>query len=119
MSDDLGVKLERADYRPGDRLEGQAGWQLAKAPKSVCIRLFWRTSGKGTQDLEIVEEIEVKAPQAAQLVPFAVDLPIGPYGFEGTLISLQWGVELLADKASHCAWFEFGPDGRSCRIGRP
>jgi hypothetical protein len=116
MSDEIGVTLSSANVRPGARLEGQAGWQLAKAPKHVSIRLFWRTSGKGTQDLAVVEERKIEAPQAAQLLPFAFDLPIGPYSFEGRLITLQWGVEILADKASHCAWFELGPDGKACRL---
>jgi hypothetical protein len=116
MGEEIGVKLSREAFLPGERLEGQAGWNLPRAPKNASIRLFWRTHGKGSEDLAIVSEQKVAAPQAAQLLRFAFDLPIGPYSFEGRLITLQWGVEVLADKASHCAWFQLGPDGKACRL---
>ena len=116
MGDEIGVKLSQDAFLPGERLEGQAGWQLARAPKRASIRLFWRTSGKGAGDLAIVEEHVVDAPQAAQLVPFVFELPVGPCSFEGKLITIQWGVEVLADKTTQCAWFVLGPDRQPCRI---
>jgi hypothetical protein len=116
MSGEIGVKLERQNYRPGERLEGQVAWQLPKPPRSVRIRLFWWTSGKGTRDLSVIEEHTVAAPQAAQMESFAFDLPVEPYSFKGTLITLQWCVEAIADDASHSAVFEMGPEGVSCLL---
>lgn len=118
MNTQIGVTLSRTSCRPGERLEGKAGWQLEAAPKKAKITLFWKTSGKGTPDTGIVEERKIESPQAAQLVDFAFDLPLSPYGFEGTLITLKWGVEVVAGKASHCTWFDFGPDGHPCRLCR-
>ena len=53
------MHLELADgktrYRPGDTLEGVAFWELDDAPKSIEVRLYWETQGKGTVDLEMVQ----------------------------------------------------------------
>src|SRR5260221_12735098 len=53
------LQLELADdktkYRPGEAVEGVAFWELDGPPKSIEIRLFWRTQGKGTVDAESVE----------------------------------------------------------------
>ncbi|HAS83290.1 MAG TPA: hypothetical protein DCS43_11615 [Verrucomicrobia bacterium] len=117
MSDQIGVTLERTAYRPGEQLTGKAGWQLSDTPKKAHIRLFWKTSGKGTVDLKILEDRKIDAPQAAQLLDFAFALPDDPYSFEGHLITLRWGVEVVVGKATDCAWFELGPDGHTCRIG--
>ncbi len=115
MSTEIGVKLNATSVRPGGRIEGQAGWQLARAPRKARIRLFWRTEGKGTEDLQVVEQREIANPQAAQLVDFAFDLPVMPYSYKGVLVSIRWGVEAVVDRAAGCAWFEMGPDGRPCR----
>ncbi len=116
MSNEIGVKLlTGASYRPGERVEGQAGWQLAKTPRKARIRLFWRTEGKGTEDLTIVAEQPVESPQAAQLVDFAFDLPPMPYSYHGVMLSIRWGVEAVVDRTSECVWFDMGPDGRPCR----
>lgn len=118
MSDEIGVKLARANYLPGERLEGQAAWQFPKPPKTVAIRLFWWTTGKGTRDVSVVSEQKVASPQAAQLVEFAFDLPAEPYSFMGALVTLQWCVEVVADKASHNAMFELSPEGVARRLDR-
>ncbi len=117
MNHQIGVTLDRVSCRPGERLAGKAGWQLADAPKKASIRLFWQTSGKGTPDTGIVAERKIESPQAAQLVNFEFELPVSPYSFEGRLITLRWGVEVIAGKASHCSWFDLGPDGHACRLG--
>jgi hypothetical protein len=117
MSNPIGITLDRTTCRPGERLAGKAGWQLEEAPKKAKIRLFWQTSGKGTTDTGIVEERQIESPQAAQLVDFTFDLPSSPYSFEGRLITLRWGVEVVAGKASSCTWFELGPDGHAIHLG--
>ncbi len=115
MSNEIGVKLNATAFRPGGRIEGQAGWQLARAPRKARIRLFWRTEGKGTEDLQVVEQREIADPQAAQLVDFAFELPAMPYSYKGVLLSIRWGVEAVVDRDAGRAWFEMGPDGRACR----
>ena len=43
------VALERAAWRPGETLRGNALWDLPTPPERVEARLYWRTSGKGTR----------------------------------------------------------------------
>jgi len=36
----IGTRDNRTDYRPGEEIAGAAGWQLARAPAAVEVRLF-------------------------------------------------------------------------------
>lgn len=90
----------RTGYRPGDRIEGMAGWHLARQPRpprSVELRLFWYTEGRGTQDVEIVDTAHFEAPGADDRRSFSFALPAAPYSFSGKLISLTWALELVAE----------------------
>ena len=95
------MHLELADgktrYRPGETLEGVAFWDLDEAPRSIEVRLFWRTHGKGTVDLEVVQSVPFIGVGSKDRRPFRIVLPAGPYSFSGTLVSLVWGVELVAE----------------------
>jgi hypothetical protein len=94
------LHLELADgrtrYRPGETLEGVAFWELDAAPTAVELRLFWRTAGKGTEDLEVVSTTRFDGVGARDRRAFRIALPPGPYSFSGTLVSLLWGLELVA-----------------------
>lgn len=87
----------RRAFRPGDRIEGTASWYLEKDPRSVDLRLFWYTQGKGTQDVEIVQEVPFDNPGAVDSRAFSVEVPLAPYSFSGKLISLVWALELVAE----------------------
>jgi hypothetical protein len=84
-------------YRPGDRIEGMAGWHLERQPRSMELRLFWYTEGRGTQDVEIVDTVSFEAPGAEDRRSFSLALPAAPYSFSGKLISLTWALELVAE----------------------
>jgi len=86
---------ERNSFYPGERLEGIVSWQVNERPESVELRLFWRTEGKGDQDLEIEGVVRYKNPSREDEEPFEFDLPNGPYSFSGKIISLIWGIELV------------------------
>jgi hypothetical protein len=86
----------RTKYRPGETLEGVAFWDLEAAPATVEVRLFWRTQGKGTVDLAVVSVKRFDGVGAKDRRAFQIPLPPGPYSFSGTLISLVWGLELVA-----------------------
>lgn len=94
------LRIELADDRswflPGGQLTGRAVWRLDEAPEAVELRLFWHTSGKGTDDVEIVEvrRFEGQGPHGEGA--FDVTLPLGPYSFSGSLITLAWALELVA-----------------------
>ena len=83
-------------FRPGETLSGVAKWSLDRDVKSIEVRLFWFTRGKGTQDVEIVDRITFDAPPRTDEHPFSFVLSEAPYSFNGTLISLTWAIEMVA-----------------------
>ncbi len=118
---------ERAE--PGEPFEGAVGWQLAVAPARAVLRLAWRTAGAGIADEHVAVEIDVAGlPSAAPaasiadgpyrgahavdaLAPgplraidvrrFRLRAPPSPPSFKGSLIRLEWRLELEVDGASH------------------
>jgi hypothetical protein len=92
----IGTRDNRTEFRPGEEILGAAGWQLAQSPKSVEVRLFWYTRGKGTEDVEVVETVRFDNPQREEARPFRFTVPAEPYSFSGKLISLIWALELVA-----------------------
>jgi hypothetical protein len=94
------LRIELADDRswflPGGLLEGRASWRLDEPPEAVELRLFWHTSGKGTEDVEIVDVRRFGGPGPHGEESFAFTLPLGPYSFSGSLITLAWALELIA-----------------------
>jgi len=108
-------------FAPGERLAGSVRWRLPDDPASVTLRLYWRTGGKGTQDVDVVAEERFEAPGRDDRRPFDFRLPEGPYSFSGKLISLIWGLELVAEPAGAVAQTDLvvSPTGAELRIGSP
>ncbi|MBI9077455.1 MAG: hypothetical protein JEZ02_18760 [Desulfatibacillum sp.] len=94
--DQLDIQLEedRTIFKPGESLTGRASWYLEKEPKAARVRLFWYTMGKGTEDSQVADVVIFDKPMQQDNRSFRFTLPIAPYSFSGTLISLKWGVEL-------------------------
>lgn len=91
------IQEEKSEFRPGEQVNGSVSWSLPGPPESVELRLFWYTSGKGDQDVEIVEVRRFHPVQESSQSHFSFDLPEGPYTFSGRLISLIWALELVCD----------------------
>ena len=93
------LRIETVDDRrwflPGETVAGRAVWTLVDPPETVDLRLFWYTSGKGTEDVEIVGEVDRDHPGRQGELRFEFRLPLGPYSFSGSLITLQWALELV------------------------
>ncbi len=87
---------DRQWHLPGEKVSGRAVWNLDAAPEAVELRLFWHTSGKGTQDVEIVQDLRIDNPAASGERDFSFSLPLGPYSFSGSLITLAWALELVS-----------------------
>ena len=119
-----GLSLQLADgrtkFRPGDRLEGVAFWELAVAPQAIQVRLYWKTQGKGTVDLEVVREVKFDAPGPTDRRPFSIELPPSPYSVSGKLVSIVWGVELVAEPQGESNNVEItvSPTGEEVRLDR-
>jgi hypothetical protein len=108
----------RDAFAPGERVEGQASWELPEAPRALEVRLFWSTSGRGDEDQEVVAVEEVPSPGPSGWVRFGFDLPPGPYSFSGRLVSLAWAIELVAphEKVAGSTGLVMGPERREVRI---
>lgn len=117
-------------FAPGDEVTGTATWHLAEPPASVEVRLYWQTQGKGDQDVDVVAR-ETAGGDSREgsfhnlgsdgALPFRFRLPEGPYSFSGKLISLLWGVELVAEPGGALGHVEIvvSPIGAEIRIGKP
>jgi hypothetical protein len=105
-------------FEPGAEVAGSAGWALDEAPGSLELRLFWYTAGKGTSDVEIVTHQPCEAVREGRAT-FRFRLPAEPYSFSGTLVSLTWGIELVAEPSGENARLEItvGPGGREVLLG--
>jgi hypothetical protein len=116
------LQLELADgktkYRPGETVEGVAFWELDAPPKSVEIRLYWRTQGKGMVDVEVVESLPQSSHGPRDRRPFRFLLPPGPYSVSGTLVSIVWGVEVVAEPSGESASAEItvSPTGEEIHL---
>jgi hypothetical protein len=98
---------ERRWFRPGENVSGRVSWELDEPCESVEVRLFWHTSGKGTEDVEIVDSLIFDEGGAHGDRAFSLALPLGPYSFSGTLITLTWALELIALPAGDVERVEF------------
>ncbi len=111
MSNEIGVQLNEMALSPGEAISGRAGWQLDKQPAKVAIRLFWYTTGKGSDDSELIDEVVLDDPSAHQLYDFSFELPVEPYSYHGKLLSIEWAIEVVAGKHSSIESFIMAPDG--------
>jgi len=95
------LRIETLDgtttFRPGEPIDGLAAWELDKK-RDVTVRLFWRTEGKGTQDIGLEAEVEFEDAAATDAQPFHFTAPQGPYSFDGRLVAIVWTLELHAGK---------------------
>lgn len=82
-------------FKPGELVEGTASWYLEKEAEAIEVRLFWYTSGKGTQDVGIVRTLRVEQPDTNGHRDFSIRVPEEPYAFSGKLITLAWAIELV------------------------
>jgi len=110
----------RTKYRPGERVEGVAFWEFPELPRSLEVRLYWRTQGKGTVDLEIVRSVKFEGVASTDRRPFSIDLPAGPYSVSGKLVSIVWGIELVAEPSGQSENIEItiSPNGEEVRLDR-
>ncbi|MBN2845751.1 MAG: hypothetical protein JXQ25_07190 [Deltaproteobacteria bacterium] len=121
MSDmNISVAGERREWFPGETMEGVASWDMGMPVKSMELRLFWYTRGKGTEDIKIVEIIQFENPQSKDSREFQINLPFEPYSFSGKLITLKWALELVPDSSSKAERYKFSlsQTGQPVKIGR-
>ncbi len=90
----LEIRLDDTAFEPGAEVRGRVDWQPdGPAREAVLISLLWHTEGKGTEDVEIVDQIQIEMPRSHGHRDFRFRLPDFPWSFAGTLVSLVWAVE--------------------------
>ncbi|MGB0766673.1 MAG: hypothetical protein ACPGYV_03065 [Phycisphaeraceae bacterium] len=96
----LTLQLDRDDarYVPGEPIGGAVSWDLGEDPRRVTVRLVWETSGKGTADSGVVDEIAYDAAGLREAYDFVFDGVDGPYSFSGRLMTIAWRVEAVAER---------------------
>ncbi len=92
----IDLEGDRRWFLPGDTVTGSIVWRLDEPADAIEVRLFWHTSGKGSEDVEIVDSIHTEAHGLAGERAFSFHLPLGPYSFSGSLITLSWALDLVA-----------------------
>ena len=108
-------------FRPGEEVSGMAMWQLDKPPKTIEIRLFWYTSGKGTQDVGVVDTVRFDQPPQSHATRFMTRMPAGPYSFSGRLVSVLWALELVVLPSGETERLDltFSPTGNEILLRGP
>lgn len=106
------VDYDHTAYTPGETISGSVRWTPSPDHQSVILRLFWYTSGKGTQDIEVIHELSWPASQGQ--ADFAIELPLEPYSFSGQLVSLNWALEAITQPGNTSTSYPFNltPDGQ-------
>jgi hypothetical protein len=90
----ISLTLDRTTFTPSETLTGTVSWQNeSRRGRSIVIRLFWFTQGKGSEDLECVDERVIDSPPSEGQEAFAFTLPDYPWSYDGTLIAITWAVE--------------------------
>lgn len=116
MTDSISIQLDQAssEFQPGTTLSGKVLWSTAAAIKKIELRLFWFTEGRGTQDIELVDERNWDTTGQGE-EPFEFTLPAEPYSFSGKLISLQWALEAVTlpkENTTTKKIFTLSPNGK-------
>lgn len=114
------IQLDREDnaFVPGEPITGQVAWDLDQASERVVLRLYWQTSGKGTQDSGIVGEEVFEMVSARDERDFSFAGLEGPYSFSGKLITVSWLIEAYAEPGEGFAEqvITLSPTGQEVRV---
>lgn len=94
---EIATQGRRFVFAPGEVLEGSTAWELEAPPRAVSVALLWYTEGRGDQDVGVVATQDFEAPGQRDRRDFAFTIPRGPLSFSGTLISLAWALEVVAE----------------------
>jgi hypothetical protein len=92
------LEQDRNAFQCGKEIRGTAAWSLDRQPGAIELSLYWRTEGKGTQDIGIAQTVRFDNPGMMGMQEFSIKAPVGPFSFSGKLISILWALELACEK---------------------
>ncbi|MEQ8190191.1 MAG: hypothetical protein ABRQ39_19650 [Candidatus Eremiobacterota bacterium] len=108
------ITNNKTEYLPCEMVTGTCFWAFDKSPKTIELRFFWYTSGKGNGDVKTVEILTIKEPLREGERDFSFTLPAIPWSFSGKLISLMWAIEMIAEPGGETERLEItmSPSGK-------
>lgn len=92
------IKLddESGRHHPGETVTGTVEWSLGQVPVVATLKLLWRTEGKSwPADTAVAGEMHFDDPRAADRRAFRLILPVMPYSYSGSILSIVWHVEFV------------------------
>ena len=118
MSIRIEVNNDQKEFEPGQTLSGKVIWDVDKDPQCVSLNLFWSTDGKGSEDVEVVDSLDIDSFSRSGEKDFQFELPSEPYSFSGKLISICWALEAFVKKGSDKDSYELiiGPGGKEVQV---
>lgn len=96
----------REGFLPGEGFRGRVIWKLDSKPEKVRVRLLWTTRSEGEKDEEVLEAVAYDGLALQGAREFTMRLPTGPYSYRGTLFSLVWGIEAVAEPSGSTVFKE-------------
>lgn len=118
MNEPISIQIDydHKDYTPGQTIAGTVSWtaeSTTKRKKNVSICLFYKTSGRGTEEVHTVAE--TSWPKEQLQGSFEFTLPHQPYSFSGKLISLSWGLEAISSSQKETVIYDINliPNGQA------
>jgi len=106
------MNMIRIDYpeetmakAPGSTLDLNLEWDELGNTDEILINLFWTvkspTSGDGAEGaVERSESLTGIGSSGSRKI--SIELPAGPYSYQGKSFSIQWGIEAIAKPTMDC-----------------
>ncbi|MEZ6096229.1 MAG: hypothetical protein R3C03_18720 [Pirellulaceae bacterium] len=91
----IDVKLADNHFQPGQTITGKVSWDANSIRGPIEVRLIWYTAGKGTQDFEIIDYVEIAATETNVECDFSFVAPPWPFSCSGKLVSVVWAIECI------------------------
>jgi hypothetical protein len=88
--------LTKNNFRGGESLTGTLSWTDVLTPTTTELRLYWWTEGKGTMDVGVAARLTLECSNQQGQQPFSFIAPHEPVSCSGSLLSIRWGLELVA-----------------------
>ena len=115
----LRIDLEEQGFEPGATVSGRVTWDAGReTPQKLLVSLLWHTEGKGTEDVEVIQQMTMANPGTGGYRDFNFRLPEFPWSFSGQLISLIWTIEASLEPKGEVQRADFvaAPGGIEVRL---
>jgi hypothetical protein len=109
---------KKTHFDCGEEVQIALTWEFEVPQSHFEIRFVWSTHGKGDQDLQVVKKLKILAPGTSGQELVTTKLPSSPYSFSGKLISLVWGIEVIAFPSRENVRFDIviGPNAQEVSL---